>query len=343
MATSRKLPPIIELWVPKDSAEHENGKVLHPDHLATISSVSSLQDSVFDTLQLPPEGFQVGKSGKGIRSSSICEADMNEQIERRKSTFRQNVLRYSDGDADPLNRHPQHHEESECSFGESLKGKKNKRPEFFPKKRKRSSIVPPSGGYGPMATIFGAAGTKRFTHDIHIGDDDEDSDQIYNYPTVEETAKVIFNQVFIPFLLAGFGNVGAGLILQRATGWSVFKNTPELYLLVSSFMGFKGNFEMTLAARLATSANLGEWEGKSKREMIKMCYGNIALIQYQSMIVAIITAILAIAWEYFYKKSMADFNLQSCLLIFSTALVTASIRGLVLAAIITIITLGSLR
>ena len=84
-----------------------------------------------------------------------------------------------------------------------------------------------------MTTIFGQGGGRRFSQDLRRfnlpDEEDEDSDgrsvspegqrsptPIKSYDEIEsETAKVIFFQVFIPFLVAGFGNVGAGLILDK--------------------------------------------------------------------------------------------------------------------------------
>lgn len=65
----------------------------------------------------------------------------------------------------------------------------------------------------------------------------------------EESLLATSVQVFIAFLVAGFGNVGAGLILGQVQYWSVFVNISEMFVLVPSLLGLKGNLEMTLAAR----------------------------------------------------------------------------------------------
>lgn len=142
----------------------------------------------------------------------------------------------------------------------------------------------------------------------------------------EETTSVIFYQVFIPFLIAGFDNVGAGIILDMVQHWSVFRHAPELFILVASFLGLKGNLEMTLAARLATMANMGQLDVKSER--IKIASGNIALVQGQAIIVAFLASIVAISVNYFKDP---DFNLPDCLLITATGLTTASVTGFAMA------------
>lgn len=100
----------------------------------------------------------------------------------------------------------------------------------------------------------------------------------------EESFWSIMVQVFIPFLIAGMGMVAAGvtldlvqvginqlLIMQLFTilgllteifilliqHWPVFKEVPEVFILVPALLGLKGNLEMTLASRLSTQANLG--------------------------------------------------------------------------------------
>ena len=55
-----------------------------------------------------------------------------------------------------------------------------------------------------------------------------------------------------PFLVAGFGMVGAGIVLDIVQHWNVFQDINELFILVPALLGLKGNLEMTLASRLST-------------------------------------------------------------------------------------------
>lgn len=47
-------------------------------------------------------------------------------------------------------------------------------------------------------------------------------------------------QVILPFIICGFGNLGAGQLLDIVQEWNVFRDVPELYVLIPSLMGLKG-------------------------------------------------------------------------------------------------------
>ncbi|XP_035781718.1 solute carrier family 41 member 1-like isoform X2 [Anopheles albimanus] len=117
-------------------------------------------------------------------------------------------------------------------------------------------------------------------------------------------------QIAIPFFIAGIGTIGAGIILGRVEGrssfgddstfisflashWKVFKHVTELFILVPALLGLKGNLDMCLASRLSTQANLGNMT--SKREILHMIVGNIALVQVQAIVAAFIVSIFAIS------------------------------------------------
>ena len=108
-----------------------------------------------------------------------------------------------------------------------------------------------------------------------------------------ETTWSVIKELILAFLLAGLGNVAASYWLAKVQSWSVFKNIPQLVILVPPLIGLKGNVEMTLASRLSTHANLGHMDTKSGRRTIIM--GNMALIQCQASTVGFIAPI--IAWD----------------------------------------------
>ena len=157
----------------------------------------------------------------------------------------------------------------------------------------------------------------------------------------DETMKVMLFQVFVPFLIAGYSNVAIGLILAQVQNWQVFKSIPELFLLIASFMGFKGNLEMTLAARLATQANTGQLD--KPKDQVEIAVGNIALIQSQSIIVAFLCTIIAMIVNWIKDTDAHAHTTTSCLLMTATALVTASLSGLFLTILMVTVTIISRR
>nr|XP_025716057.1 solute carrier family 41 member 3 [Callorhinus ursinus]XP_025716058.1 solute carrier family 41 member 3 [Callorhinus ursinus] len=68
-----------------------------------------------------------------------------------------------------------------------------------------------------------------------------------------ETALSIGLQVVVPFMFAGLGLSGAGVLLNYFQHWPVFVEVKDLLTLVPPLVGLKGNLEMTLASRLSTA------------------------------------------------------------------------------------------
>jgi len=62
-------------------------------------------------------------------------------------------------------------------------------------------------------------------------------------------------QMIVPFLICGLGNLAAGQLLDYSQTLQVFRDITELFILVPSLMGLKGNLEMTMASRLSTAVS----------------------------------------------------------------------------------------
>jgi solute carrier family 41 len=75
--------------------------------------------------------------------------------------------------------------------------------------------------------------------------------------------------VLFPFLIAGFGMVLAGTVLDIVQHWNLFKEVPETFILVPALLGLKGNLEMTLASRLSTQVS------KTSYKKRKNCLGQL--------------------------------------------------------------------
>ena len=146
-------------------------------------------------------------------------------------------------------------------------------------------------------------------------------------------------QVFVAFLLAGLGNVGAGLLLDSVKQWTSFIALPELFVLVPSLLGLKGNLEMTMAARLSTQANLGNTD--DLRKALKMAEGNLCLIQCQATVVAFLASMIAISGTFFRQGN--DFDLDSALILCASSLITANIACLILGVCMVFVIIASNR
>lgn len=142
----------------------------------------------------------------------------------------------------------------------------------------------------------------------------------------EETPFEIAKQVFFPYIMAALGLVAAGLVLDDVQHWEVFNKVKELYVLVPSLLGLKGNLEMTLASRMSTAANNGLLDSKEQRwSMIK---GNMALIQCQASVVATLAALIAMLMSWIPSDT---FILDHAMIMCASALYTAAIASAVLS------------
>uniref|UniRef100_A0A673N536 Solute carrier family 41 member n=1 Tax=Sinocyclocheilus rhinocerous TaxID=307959 RepID=A0A673N536_9TELE len=80
--------------------------------------------------------------------------------------------------------------------------------------------------------------------------------EIHGQEMPSESVRALVIQILFPFLLAGFGTVLAGMLLDVVQHWDVFRNVTEIFILVPPLLGLKGNLEMTLASRLSTAVRL---------------------------------------------------------------------------------------
>lgn len=62
--------------------------------------------------------------------------------------------------------------------------------------------------------------------------------------------------IVVPFFIAGFGMVAAGILFDAVQKWPLYDNLPEIIVLVPALLGLKGNLEMTLASRLSTQVDI---------------------------------------------------------------------------------------
>ena len=67
--------------------------------------------------------------------------------------------------------------------------------------------------------------------DIHKSSDIKNSNS--------ESLQKVALEICLPFLLAGFGMVLAGTLLDYIQYWPVFESSPQLFILVPALLGLK--------------------------------------------------------------------------------------------------------
>ncbi|XP_076176957.1 solute carrier family 41 member 1-like isoform X2 [Ptiloglossa arizonensis] len=152
----------------------------------------------------------------------------------------------------------------------------------------------------------------------------------------DESVWSISIQMFVPFLLAGFGMVAASLLLDIVQHWPVYQEVSEVYILVPALLGLKGNLEMTLASRLSTHANLGHMD--TKKQKWTLIVGNLALIQCQATVVGLLASIAAVTLGWIPE---ARFDAHHALLLCASALVTAFVASFLLGLVMVTVILLS--
>ncbi|KAM9444327.1 solute carrier family 41 member 1-like [Clarias gariepinus] len=154
---------------------------------------------------------------------------------------------------------------------------------------------------------------------------------------LKETSFSIGLQVVFPFLLAGFGTVAAGMVLDIVQHWKVFSEVNEVFILVPALLGLKGNLEMTLASRLSTAANMGQMD--TANDMWKMIMGNLALIQVQATVVGSLAFVAAVIFGWISEGQWC--HIDHAVLLCASSVATAFIASLVLGLIMIGVIIGS--
>ena len=149
----------------------------------------------------------------------------------------------------------------------------------------------------------------------------------------EEKMSIVLGQVTLPYLVAGLGMVGAGLLLDKVQHWQVFLDLPELFIMVPALLGLKGNLEMTLASRLSTHANLGHLD--TFNQTVAMAMANLALLQVQGIVVGWLAACLAMSMA--WLASPEKFALTKVLVLATSSVVTASLASATLGLVMVLV------
>lgn len=166
---------------------------------------------------------------------------------------------------------------------------------------------------------------------VNILQDEPQNIQCQEMPS--ESIRAMVLQILFPFLLAGFGTVLAGMLLDVVQHWDVFRNVTEIFILVPPLLGLKGNLEMTLASRLSTAVNVGRMN--CSREKWNLIKGNLALKQVQATVLGLLAALVASFLEWILKAELITNHvalLCGCSVV--TAFTASLLQGILMVGVI---------
>ena len=190
----------------------------------------------------------------------------------------------------------------------------------------------------PTSNGFHSKENANLKNSTHINNDDTNylpKECTQEISTEEDGLQIAF-QVFLPFIAAGLGMVCAGLLLDKVQHWQVFRNIPELFILVPSLLGLKGNLEMTLCSRLSTAANVGHMD--SSEDTRSLVFGNIVLTQAQALVVGTLASLAVVI---FCVIPNFDFEVHYAFILCASAILTAALASLILGGVMIVVILLS--
>lgn len=156
------------------------------------------------------------------------------------------------------------------------------------------------------------------------------SDEIH-----QEESLILFSiQAFVPFVLAGYGMVIAGVLTDHGRKQPLMTKMPEFSVLIIALLGLKGNLEMTLASRLSTMINLCLM--KTLKQQLIVLISNVALVQVQAIVVSFVASVVTILIT-LLEGNIFDITRATNLTV--TAISTASVASFVLTILIVLVTI----
>ncbi|XP_077565757.1 solute carrier family 41 member 2 isoform X1 [Stigmatopora nigra] len=199
----------------------------------------------------------------------------------------------------------------------------------------RSSGALSEGGDGNYSELEPMLPERRLSGN-ETEEDEEEEEQAVVHILPKESPLAMALQILLPFLLAGFGTVSAGMVLDVVQHWEAFQYITEIFILVPALLGLKGNLEMTLASRLSTAVNVGKMD--SPIEKWNLIIGNLALKQVQATVVGFLAAVAAVVLGWIPE---GKFQMSHAVLLCSSSVATAFIASMLQGFIMVGVIVGS--
>jgi len=189
------------------------------------------------------------------------------------------------------------------------------------------------GGRTPDPDTNLRARSNKYENKDKLSSKQENKTQTEPANSPEKEGLKVLREVCFPYICAGLGMVGAGIVLDRVQYWEVFQEIPQLFILVPALIGLKGNLEMTLASRLSTQANLGGLD--TVAQTLELGGFNLALTQLQGIVVGFLAACIALVMSCL----SGDIHLQvsDILVPCTSSIITASLASFSLGIFMVIV------
>ncbi|KAK7129734.1 hypothetical protein R3I94_009323 [Phoxinus phoxinus] len=218
---------------------------------------------------------------------------------------------------------------------ESIKNGFHREPRRHSDRSSRTSISLSDAGDGRYAETEPMLPEGRLSGEE--ADEEEESEeegpQLATRNMPKESPLAMALQILVPFLLAGFGTVSAGVVLDIVQHWEAFKNITEIFILVPALLGLKGNLEMTLASRLSTAVNVGKMD--SPIEKWNLIIGNLALKQAQATVIGFLAAVAAVVLGWIPEgKFQFGHAVLLCSSSVATAFIASMLQGIIMVGVI---------
>uniref|UniRef100_A0A0N5B6P6 Divalent cation transporter n=1 Tax=Strongyloides papillosus TaxID=174720 RepID=A0A0N5B6P6_STREA len=147
---------------------------------------------------------------------------------------------------------------------------------------------------------------------------------------VAETPAQFVTQSCITYIITGLAFVSSGLIFDNQKNGAFLSRYSLGVMLAPALLGLKGNIETTFASRLTTAFHCGKLQKRSAA--ISYFFGNMALVQIQSVLVSMFIVICASTIGIFFTQgtTLNRHFVEQIFVLMAAAIISTSLCSLFL-------------